>query len=316
MASTLFEGIVGNGQAPNHFWLVLNIPYRIPYAGMEDNNDKLLNDLSRGELSGVKGISDSKEILTNWWTVGRNAAVMMSSDKVIDLNDIEQVQYDDPDHICANNMAVLFRLYDQKNDANGRENMMHHMMKDFFVSLRSINPSLERNIEYRGAARLMIKHWKENPSPVETAGDLAKVMYDVLSTSGETKYSMADDYKEGDFEHALSLSIVRTAGIYADEREWRVHSPHFTIPKGSVMMVAVDMEVVAGYDEWKIRSQDPNRDTTLDHQNYRYENYGRLMANIEAHNLRGYYTVKIIDQEKFENIRPVLNARRRERAKK
>jgi hypothetical protein len=316
MVLNLFEGIVGNGQAPNHFWLVLDIPYRTPYAGMEDKNDQILNDLGRGELSGVKGISDSKEILTNWWTIGRNAAIMMSSDKVVEANDIEQVEYSNPDHLCQNNLSVLFRLYSQKQDANGRETMMHRVMDYFLTSLLKVNPHLARSIEYRGALRIMSKKWMSDPEPVETASDLAAIMYREISTNPDTKYSMESDYKEGDFEQALVLGLQHAGRIYADEREWIVHSPHFTVPRGSVMMVAVDMEVVAGYDEWKKRSQDPDRNTMLDHQNYRYENYEKLIANIEAHNLRSYYTVKMIDAEKFEKLRPVLNSRRRTRAEK
>lgn len=313
MTENLYEAIVGNGISPNYFWLVLDIPDRD--TANDERAEKILSDLETGTLHGIKGISDSKEILTNWWMMCRNAALMLDARSVIEMNDIEKIQYHDPDHLMNNNMALIYRLFDKKTDKWGRDQLMLNVMQYTLSALKKINPAVANDMEYYGAARVMCDKWRDDPANVNTVEQLADVMLDTLKNDRNTQYG-AKDTSINDIEAAVRAAVLHIGRVYEDEQEWVVHSESFKVPARTVMLVGVDMGIAQQYQDWLSASEE-ERDkigSFFSIRKWAFERYHRLMQVIEKHHLRQRYTLRFIDSEKFENMRSVVTGRRRERA--
>jgi hypothetical protein len=328
MRNSLFEAIVGTGQAPNKFWLAVDIPvHKIAdkdddwHNTMRARNSKILTDLAKGELGGVKGISDSREILTQWLMIGRNAAIMMDASKLIELNDIEQVIYDDPQHLCKNNMSALYRLFSKDaSTVDGRDGIMMNIMQYVVAAMRKVNNALAHQLDYLGATNIMARKWRNDATPIETPQDLSDAILTALreTDKGRITYQLDELYKEGDMEAAVAQALKHAGRIYSDEREWIVHSEQLRIPPKSVLLVGVDLEVMRGYDEWFAFTADPANagSDKYQYETYRFENYKRLMEIIHSFGLDRFYTLKIIDGEKFNTLRPQIMNRRRAKAER
>ena len=117
--SNIFEASRNGEALPRFFWLVLDIRDR-ELADDDTRHRKQLSDIGSGQLEGVRGISDRKEIMMNWFMVGRNAAIFLPPSAIEQSNDIERIRYDDPDHLCENNLALIYRLFNKEKGGKYR----------------------------------------------------------------------------------------------------------------------------------------------------------------------------------------------------
>lgn len=292
-------------QNPKKFWLVFDIP------NWDKNPDErslaLIEDIAKGELHGLKGISGSREILTEWWMVARNAAVMMDADQVMRLNDIEQVLYDDPEYLCSNNFNALFRLWNQNPERkNGKQQMMMRLMQYTVSALKKQNAYLANSLEYYGFVNHVSDAWEKGHSEVQSVADAKTAIYDLVKEYQDGKY-----IKEGlTFEllgDNLLVALKYVGHIYSSEAEWLVKNDKFKIPEQSTMLIGVDFEIVKNYSDWKAN---PDKIAYMVRSSG-YENYDRLTRIIHEHGFHRRYKIKLVDARKWEEIRPTVTARRR-----
>jgi len=328
----VFEAITNQAQAPSRFWLVFDIPAmpkeRDPNRGPDEWQDavdqrtlKQLNDISRGVLEGVKGISDSKEIVTGWWMVARNAVVSMDASKVIQVNDVEKIYYDDPDHLCQDGFRLLYRIWDKKPDETKKwDGMMQNLIQYFVSGLKNL-PNGEgtyaaSQLEYIGFRSKAEEHWHHRNSGVNDLQSAAHWIYNLATTGGKEweNKEIAERLTSEMVLSALTAALKHVGRIYQDESEWLVHSPEFHIPSGSSLLVGTSMKAAAAYQQWKT---DPNSvegamsplgmPMSL---GYALERHDELMKSIDKYHLRDHYKIAFVDETRFGEVRDLVKARR------
>lgn len=314
--NNLFEAITNNAAPPARFWLVFDIP---THYGDDERSQARLADIARGSLTGVRGISDSKEILTGWWLIGRNAAVMMDASKVISTNDVEKISYDDPDHLCQDNFRLLYRLWDKEKDitrGDKYDGMMANLVPYFLSGLKTIDPYNQHYLDYYGLGNKAEQAWAANRQGVHDSDSAADLMYHFATTLFDKwdNEKMVQSLKKEDFYKAMRLALTHVGRIYSDESEWLVHSPSFTIPQGSTMMIGVSMEAARQYQAWKADPESvPDAYSALKTLTWfgrELEKHDALMKYIEDFRLRDRYKIAFVDARRFEDIRPAVKVRR------
>lgn len=293
---------------PNKFWLVFDIP-----SGKEANNEQL-SQISEGVLYGVRGISDTKQIMTDWFLMGRNSVLFMDPLKVAELNDIEQIQYDDPEYLCSNNMAALFRIWAKEGKTRNNTGMFQNLVMYFIKSLGKTNKNAAYQLDYYGMAWKLADRYSKELPVINNVNELTDTLYRYLCDP------IGSGFRDVEFSKELSLmkddirlavyDMLRSVGkIYADEGEWLISSDKFVIPDNSILLVGVDPKTQAEYPEWKAKiDKNPNY---MHPRSYSFESYGRLMTRIEEYDLRSKYVIKFVDARKFENNRSNIISRRR-----
>ncbi len=309
----LFEGIVGTGEQPSYFWLVLDIPNwnTNDDAGTERNNN-ILSQIGKGELTGVKGVSSSKEILTDWWMMCRNAAILLKPSDLLNLNDLEKVEYDNPEQLCANDMAMLYRLFDKRRDAMGTDGLMMNIGQYVQSEISKVNQYAAHLLSYYGFQNVMARSFKLGTDHVETSADLGHFVYKVLEGffgDHSRIENLRDDLGIDMVMISVRKALKRIGTVYSGESEWIVHSPTLRLPKGSKMLIGCDFEARDQYKEW-IKQGKP--DTMAWYPlKWRLDNLDRLYTNIEKYRLGDFYDLRYIDSRKWEEVRPKITLKRR-----
>jgi hypothetical protein len=291
---------------PKKFWLVIDIPVGI--YGHQETKQARLADIARGELTGVLGISDSKQIVTGWFMMCRNAVVLMDPEQVAERNDIEKIHYDDPDWLCRNNCAPLYRIWDKKTNKWGHDGMMMNFAQYVIELMGSIDQNCAHMMSYNGFATKFAKEWQEHQTDINSASDAAHWFEEhfaiLLKQTG--RYDPAE-FKDIDWNAAVRKALLKVGTMYSDEAEWLVMNPSFHIPKGSTMLIGINMEAAKLYPEWK----NSKGEFRWEMARYTLEAYEELMETIDKLRLADYYNITFVDGRKFERLRPEVMARRR-----
>ncbi len=298
----LNERSINNWPLPRFFWVVLDIP-----TYENDRTEKLLTDLGKGELNGLRGISDNKQILTNWFGVARNAAIFMNPEQISDQVDIERIPYEDPDALCANNLKILFRVFDkEKGGKYAAEGVMLNIVQYMEKYLKATEYNLAYQISYYGPSRIA-ELWRENPTGINSANDLTNWMMEAFK---KQKYA-SDAYDPANIKEAVWNALKYIGRTYEDEGEWIIQSSALHIPPKSIMLVGVDTNAMEKYDEWK---KDVESETNLGKwwgNDSGLKGYDKLITNIKTHGIDKYYTIKFVDVRKWEEMRSKLWDRRK-----
>ncbi len=302
-------------QLPKKFWLVFNIPTEIRKNDSEwDQNantrdNKILNDVAKGQLNGVRGISASREILTDWFVNCRNATLVFDPAQLISVNDIEQVRYDDIDYLCENEFKVLYRLWDKEKKPD-HYGLMMNLGQYWNSNYKKFNHNAE-SLEYYGIATKLAYYWEDHASEytISSFNDAVSAFQDMLLKVGYA--NKIDDYLPSPEELRESLwnALKQVGNIYKSEQEWIVKNSQLTVPKGSMLLLAVYPDIVRSYNEWKAN---PDNEKFMFTQ-YRYKSYQRLLEIVHTHNLHNIYKIKLINGERFLEHGPEVTRRRRER---
>ena len=292
----LSEAVINDAVLPRFFWLVLDIP---TYESDDGHVESLLTDLSHCRLKGVRGISDNKQILTNWFGIARNAAIFLEPEKVEPYNDIEQIKYNDPDALCADNLRLLFRIFDKES---GEKYMAHDVMQNILRDVKTVAKSIDHNLahllNYYGPSKIAMK-WEEERTPINDTQSLAKFIYLSLKEFYEHE---TQDIELGTLKTVARRAITTIGSTYADEGEWVVHSPELIFPMGSTMLVGCDMEAMARYDEWLTDKSSIEWFAWED----RMKSLKTLKTNIEHYGLDRHYKLKFIDAKRWDEMRTKL----------
>ena len=85
-------------------------------ANPEYRDHHLLQGIANGVLEGIRGISETAEIIMQWYGIARDAVLVMDGPELVKLNNLSRVQYHNPEYFLSNNMAALRRILDSKDD--------------------------------------------------------------------------------------------------------------------------------------------------------------------------------------------------------
>jgi len=290
------EAILSDHALPSYFWVVVNIPT----SDEHERDSKVLTDLSHCRLKGIRGISDTKQILTSWLGVGRNAAIFLDPDSVERYNDISKVPYDDPDSLVADNLKLLYRVFDKEGDWEYNHDGVMQNIIDY------LKPNLNSNdaytLTYYGSGNIT-KLWRDTRSGIDSIEGLARFLHEAMM---QKPLNIDIDFDE--LERATRKAIQNIGKTYSDEGEWLIHSSELIFPVGSTMLVGCDMVARDRYDEWLAAEPDSVHWIGM---RYRMEHYHALMTTIKKYSLDRRYKIKFIDMAKWEQMRTVLWDRRK-----
>lgn len=79
------------------------------------NKDQVYQSLAKMEFEGIRGISDNPKVSNAWFDV-RSIMLVMPSSGVKRLNNIEQIEYFNPDDLVKNNLEKLNRILDNERE--------------------------------------------------------------------------------------------------------------------------------------------------------------------------------------------------------
>lgn len=194
-------------------------------------NDNTLNNLYTGKLDGLKGISNSTNIINAFFDV-RDILLVMDRKDVEELNFIEKINYSDIDALSKNNFKLLKRLYGVKDDYTIQSLLYQGFMKikhgkDYkklrsivFDKLSDLRYGLERNIHKLG-------------------DDFSNNTYDDFIDKAYNKLKNALDFpfSKDDMEKVFRLNILNFSELFKHEEEIMVNSSTFIIPPKSVIFI-------------------------------------------------------------------------------
>lgn len=223
MFTKLYEYILSTENYSKYYYLVLRL------------NEETLNNLATKELKGLKGISDSIDIINAFFDV-RDLMLVMKKEDVEKINEIEKIDYDDIDYLTKNNMEILRRIYDADDSYSigsllnqcvtklysykYTKNKTHQLItlyRKFYALMPITRKTLERNI-----------YDLKNIKTVKNYNDLLEKSYEIFK-----KFNISKE----DLDIMLKYIILNFAAIFKKEGEVKIKNKIFKIPDNSVLFI-------------------------------------------------------------------------------
>jgi len=292
---------------PNVFWLVTTVNPNV--------TDKV-EDLASGELHGITGISDNNRILMHWLGIGRNAVLIMKASHLMNDNQgrIDRIDYESPDELTYDNMALLRRIYNADDDSRGNRRITDNIWQHMYDS--ASKPGWNETMQTAG--RLMrdgyiSKHdvfdryanqELEINSPKELGAYLKLEIDKAAAKEGRDSILKIPEGWWADLAKRAIKDSVRT---YSSEGEWVVDSPSLKIPAGSRLLVAVDtplQDFPEAAQAKLMKGETPKLGVDIDTQVWTsgMRNSIGVIKTVFEYGLDKRYKVKFIDLNKFKVI--------------
>jgi len=225
-----------------------------------------------------------------------------------ELNNEEQIQYDDANYLTKNGLEIFYRLYDHKVDLVVADPSVQTTLKkyddykydDYESILGKIFPkiSLEFALESKVNAgsksasldtmRLLFdvyysgafKRWLAKQKQINSVSDFTDLAYEYLDSDdfNSNYYSWRidkDSITKEDLYQPIERGILYSAGIYKNESEWILKDKTLNIPTGSQLFF-----VIGGYENTK----------------------EKLMEMIKGYGLDKIYKINFINQKNLDRL--------------
>lgn len=240
---------------PRFFYLVTHLPaFKEEVPRFQRN----VMGLQHGVLHGVKGISSSKEIISEFMIPGsRNTVVMMPGIELLKLNKFTRVNYDNPHYMLSNNMSALRRV--QGAYTSEKNEMMQRISYEILSYLRRNHSkgylSTDFDMEIYNLKNCLSNLPTELPGDVDTTisgvKSIHKFIVDWLkthcmrhvntdlngTTTFEPKIKMTPELSKNLYD-VIYKSIQNMTKKYQIEGEWINKGNILVVPPGSRMLIA------------------------------------------------------------------------------
>lgn len=299
---------------PKHFWMVTSV---------DKYSEDFIKQLATGELKGVKGISDRKQIVTQWLGVARNAVLIIPSGPFLKQNKVSRVMYDNPHFLVSKGMQALFRLFNRTPEDDYDWNGTMQTLMDY-VKAGSKEEQLSDNmkrIQYLIDYGELAPSWygseyrKEKPN-INTIKDLSQWVQQatVEIAKRNSKYNVeeAEAITRQEWEPLLLKALKLIGKVYQDEGEWLVKGDTMKIPAQSTLFIAVDADPKKISDQAREEYADPEkRDDPWSSPRVKQEKETlALMDLARSFGLQNHYNLHFVPMKKFEKYREKLWAKR------
>jgi hypothetical protein len=232
---------------PSHFFMVFTL--------RSHGGERVLNQIRQGHLEGVKGISDTNEILGRFLKGERNAFLKMHGPDVVRENALTRVLYDNIHYLVQSDMRAMQRIWDRTpyhiiEDLLGGKHIQKVMVKSGNPSLRALGFLIEEHL-------YDIKHDIASlyPDGIRSLRDLGQWFYRALAKVSTSKglrdfAPLLSQLRPSDLEASLAQPLLAIASEFQPEGEWILKGTGLTIPKGSQLYVSMPMESWEPYQQW------------------------------------------------------------------
>jgi hypothetical protein len=259
--AALQEDSYSSADVPKFFRVALEVFSEAPM--IRDRVEQLI----KGELSGVRGISANKEIILDFFGDGyRDVLLVMPGAETIKLNKLTRIMYDNPHYLLQNNCAALLRIEDGGHFNQSR--MVSTLLDKFVHGFKLFS---------RKAVDLELVQWVAESAPrpnrINTVKDAAvwlqKAMQYVAKSREAKVIEGVDNLKEltlNDYKKIVVLGLSSVSASYRQEGEWLIKGDSLKIPRGSRLYMIKQWsfdgkpKVVAAYRKW-IEDGEPRKAT-------------------------------------------------------
>lgn len=302
---------------PKKFWLV----FRLPFGDVMDERQAqrehdLLQQLERGRLKGVKGISATREIILNFMGVGRNALLVMDGPALVRQNKLSRLMYDNPHYLLSNNMAVIYRLFQQNPKDKWAGSQVIQNIGEYLKRAAKEHAELRGIMEYYGSASRCGYYYEKNPKQINNLKDLTDFFYTALTTVHEEFHNnkLKEKLTKIDLNKYLVAALGTVAEVYGDEAEWIIKNDELVVPDNSHLIISVHKKWLALLEEYQAHMRSGKKPWQF-HSPYEGVEYVQsLFQTLSEYNFDTRYRVRFIDTDKYESMRSKVRDRRRSRA--
>ena len=301
------------GDIPQNFWMAFDLSPR------DDHFQATISQLKAGALQGVKGVSASGEILLDFLAVARNSFLRMPGYATVEANKMTRVMYDNPDYLLSNDMAPLYRIFNQNPERDwSRGECMFRIMEYVCRAMRDINADAFYAMEYVAA-------WQRVGRAFGQSGKKIKGLHDFIDwTHAAVQRALQTDFTDPkravipaqDWIDAVRSGFHAFHKTYGSENEWQLKDSTLRIPEGSSLVIGLEQGEIEAHAKWET-STDLEREQAKFFGNHRTaERVKALMQAMDALQDDGRYTVKIINLTPFGKRRPDLLSKKWEGRRK
>jgi len=249
---------------PNWFYLVLG----------DDNEKKVWSSLKNMKFINLKGISDNYRISKSFFDI-RDIFLIMKGSDVVNLNEVEDVEYFNPDSFCKDNLKMWRRItqnspfFLQMKKGYKQDVSFSSALNVFFQDLKyrktkgdrkfiNINDKngiisyLEHGRVYHEIVREFDSLYHLNKLHINSFDDFVKLTYDFVKIVAgnyvldngygiwDKHWKVIEDYiiqklTIQELKKLMSKPFDYISYIYEREGEWFVNSPNLIIPRYSTL---------------------------------------------------------------------------------
>ena len=294
------------------------------YLSATGKNIDLDHFVQTGELVGVKGISSSKYIWSQFGPDrGRDLFFVMDAPDVLRMNNMKRIGYDNPDALIANNSKLLGRILSVSNIAksicdNLISGVFQKMVKTvgfggdpIAVSNRAtfIAHYLQRGRDFedemfKDVDTSKFGDWKSEGLRLSSYDDYANLYYQAAKSAGWYGKDFVKFFapqNRSKWLPALKAAIVAQANIYNDEEEWSNEGTSFIVPRSSMIIISVPKQYI---------NPEPEKNmfwSKYDDERLAY--YQELMETLK----RSPFKVRVVEEHKISGGLSAYRSRRWEK---
>lgn len=326
------ELLIEQSGEPKWFWMVGDIPDFFDPDNTESEWDmraknrfhQIMEELSNGELNGVLGVSESKNIIKSFFGV-RNFYIQMPADEFLKLNNSEKLIFNSLDYLVKNNFYFLRRLFNNINDLPQAFTKLFNS----YIHTSNIKNNYNINLELFNSLIYYINYGivKSGQSELESyiksiSGKnftnfehfldefyegFAKnnryfkskvIEYSYFSQIEDIKYVIKDAIKQI-FENGLK----ELENAFGDEKEWIINEKSLKIPPGSRITFKLPIQSSNYWAEnQKTKDMAKWHPYTTDH-GYKFLRLFWDEYKKYKNKLNDLYDINFIDDSKYEKVR-------------
>ncbi len=283
-------------------------------------NDKNFIELKNQELKGVVGVSKSSWNIADWFLF-RDALIVMNYNDFIKLNEVTEIDYNDPYQLMKDDCKIFHRLYDhsekqdEKDKERDREAVYGKIIKNLVLEFNlyknefyNTNKELEiGKIEYflNPYETSKFYHWlSDNNIILNSPIDLANAILNFTSLPNEI--TGLDSWRSrGINEYTLTLSdilpivekgVIKAGQTYKDEQEIMLNNKSLKIPKNSQLFFKIiGSQFLEKNNVEELLSSNSN-----------------LLKLIDKYDLKSIYSINFVSQKDLDKYRSKIDKKRDE----
>lgn len=287
------------GEIQKRAYVSIRVRYETNNERLKENNyeyiiesfdEKPFQELSNQVLEGVRGVSTSKYNIAEW-LIHRSCLIMMPFKDFVELNNAEQILYEDADYLTKNGLDIMFRIYDKKDkDDSDYEGVLGNLFPKIKLEFDLENATATGSKADLFAVCSNIfdiynsgkfKRYFSNQGRVNSVKDFVGIILK-YNKSGKYKedYYYNKDFPENinekELENIIRRGIVNAIKIYASESEWILKDKTLIIPNNSHLFF-----VEAGYTNY----------------------YEKINEYIDKYKLKNNYKINFVNYKTLEKYR-------------
>ncbi|RLA38978.1 MAG: hypothetical protein DRR06_19870 [Gammaproteobacteria bacterium] len=298
----IVERSFGKKDIPKAFRVVFDI-----------KKDGAVESLNKMVISGIKGISDSGEIIYEFLGVGLDAMLVMNGQKLVDTNKLSRVMYNNPHYMLSKNLEASKRLFN-RNDDKSNAATWHRLFE--YIFKRFLKDDLVSSYDLQASTIVQSLSWTDAASntKINTVKDAARMMKVATKQLIKKKttwknydwLSFIIDLPDSKLQKYIYDGLLDMGKVYKVEGEWLIKNKKLVIPKGSILYILTTFnnDMIKRYEKGEL---DGNEMLTQERYIKREIEF---RDKIKKAGLAKKYLLKWLDWKAFEASRKKMFAKK------